>query len=399
MKICVLGLGYMGLPTASLFATHNYEVVGVDIDEQKVASLNQGKCPFEEPGLDELFKKAHEGGHFKATTQIESADVFIIAVPTPLTEKKAELKYVKSATEMISGVLKEGNLVVLESTVSPRTCVDVIKPILDKVTPNYLLSHCPERAIPGNTMYEIVHNDRIIGGFDEESTKFTVKLYESFVKGEIFTTDITTAETCKLMENTFRDANIALANEFAKICDELGIDVWEATYLANRHPRVNILQPGPGVGGHCLAVDPWFLTEKSSTAKLIPAARAINDSMPAYTVEQLQKKLNPPAIIGVLGVAYKKNVDDARETPAQGIIQSLKEKGYEVMATDPYINDFTEELFPLNEVLEKSTGIILVTDHDDYKEIDFEKFTNIKTIMDTRNTLQNLKSDDRYFTL
>lgn len=375
----------MGLPTASLFATHGYQVLGVDINAQKVSAINKGKCPFDEPGLPELVKKTVKSGRLKATTQIQPADIFIIAVPTPLKNRHAELKYVKKAAEMIVKVLTTGNLVILESTVSPGTCQNLLKPIFDKTGKKYLLAHCPERAIPGNTMHEIIHNERIIGGLTRSAALKTKTIYQSFVKGKIFLTDVTTAETCKLMENTYRDVNIALANELTKLAQELKINVWEAIKLANLHPRVNIMRPGPGVGGHCLAVDPWFLTEKTKSAKLIPIARQINDSMPAHVVSQVAGKIKPPATIGILGVAYKKNVDDARETPALKIIELLKQKGYRVLAHDPYVKDFPHPLTELKNLLKKSRGIILVTDHDLFRKIPFKSHSNLKFIFDTRN--------------
>ena len=281
-KICVLGLGYIGLPTALLFA-QKFTVVGVDINEKIITTLNKGSLPFVEKGLEKLYHKGRK--NFTATTTIEPADAFIIAVPTPLEEslKIADLQFVRHAAEMIAPHLKRGNLVILESTVPPCTSENVVLPILEKhgvKKDEFLYVHCPERAIPGNTLFEMINNDRIIGGINHDSSHVAKELYASFVKGNLLITDTKTAEFVKLMENTSRDVNIALANEFAKIASDMHINVWEAINLANRHPRVKILQPGPGVGGHCIAIDPWFLTETSINAQMISLARTINDSMP-----------------------------------------------------------------------------------------------------------------------
>lgn len=399
-KICVLGLGYMGLPTASLLATNGYSVVGVDVNEKKVKAINDREIPFDEPGLKELVLKAIDTGKFNAQTEVPESDVFIIAVPTPITaRKKADLSYVESATEMIYPKLKKGNLVILESTVSPNTCTKLMIPILEKsklkASKDFMLSHCPERAIPGNTMHELVFNDRIIGGIDEKSKKATAAIYSSFVKGKIFLTDTTTAETVKLMENTFRDINIALANEFAKIAEEIGINIWEAINLANRHPRVNILQPGPGVGGHCIAIDPWFLTEHSDNALIIKTARNINDSMPEHVIGLAKKMLNgiEQPKITILGVAYKPDVDDARETPAKHIIESAKKLGWQVTAHDPHVKskDFSG-LSGLDPALEGSDCVILVTNHEYYrklKPIEVKTKMRIARLIDTRNYLNH----------
>jgi UDP-N-acetyl-D-mannosaminuronic acid dehydrogenase len=303
MKICVLGLGYIGLPTACLFANANHEVIGIDINQKTIEKLNHKELPFEEKGLKDLFKNAYPNMKFE--TQVEEADVFIIAVPTPLNKemKMAELKYVKSAAEMIYSHLKKDNLIILESTVPPGTCDKLLVPVLEKsglkVGRDFYLAHCPERAIPGNTIYEMVHNDRIIGGVDKKSTALAKSLYSCFVEGTFYLTNTITAEFVKLMENTFRDINIALANEFAQIAEESGVNVWEAIELANKHPRVNVLKPGPGVGGHCIAIDPWFLTENSTRCRIVSLAREINDGMPNHVlqiVKGMLKGVNNPVI-------------------------------------------------------------------------------------------------------
>ena len=395
-KICVLGLGYIGLPTALLLA-QKYFVVGVDINEKIIKTLNNGNLPFEEKDLNKLFEKVR--GNFSATQTIEPADVFIIAVPTPLEEslKIADLQYVRSAAEMIAPHLTTGNLVILESTVPPCTSENVVIPILEKSGLNsneFLFVHCPERAIPGNTLFEMINNDRIIGGINEKSSNTAKYVYASFVKGSLLITDTKTAEFVKLMENTSRDVNIALANEFAKIASEMRIDVWKAIDLANRHPRVKILQPGPGVGGHCIAIDPWFLTETSTHAQMISLARAINDSMPNHILNKVRNILrgvsNP--VITIFGVAYKKNVDDWRATPALRLIRLIQSEGWDVRLYDPFVRNFPCTIQTLHESVQGTDCIIIIADHDIFQEIDpSELRVRSKNIIDTRNSLKKEK--------
>jgi len=396
MKICVLGLGYIGLPTACLFANANHEVVGIDINQETIGKLNHEELPFEEKGLEELFEKALPNMRFE--TEAEEADVFIITVPTPLDKemKMAELKYVRSAGEMIYPHLRKDNLVILESTVPPGTGEKLLIPILEKsglkVSKEFYLVHCPERAIPGNTIYEMVNNDRIIGGIDKKSTELAKSLYSCFVKGNFYLTNTITAEFVKLMENTFRDINIALANEFAQIAEECGINVWEAIELANRHPRVNILKPGPGVGGHCIAIDPWFLTENSTRCRIVSLAREINDGMPNHVlqiVKGMLKGVDDP-VITILGVAYKGGVDDTRETPALKFIKLAENEGYKVKVHDPYVKEFEYEVLGLEESVRGSDCIVIITDHTEFKEINPEEISVLmrtKSVVDTRNIL------------
>lgn len=394
MKICVLGLGYIGLPTALLFA-QKYEIIGVDIDEKVVEKINKGESPFDEPGLDDLFEKTKN--NFVAKTEVEEADVFLIAVPTPLERavKVADLKYVRSAAEMVYPYLNRGNLVILESTVPPGTSERLVIPILERSelkAGEFYFVHCPERAIPGNTVYEMIYNDRIIGGFDKKSGEFARDLYSSFVKGNLYLTDIRTAEFVKLMENTYRDISIALANEFAQIAEESGINVWEAIELANRHPRVNILKPGPGVGGHCIAIDPLFLTENSTKCRMISLAREINDSMPNYVlqiVRELLEDVKDP-IITVFGVAYKGEVDDTRETPALKFIKLAENEGYNVKVHDPLVKSFEYEILGLEEAVRDSDCLVIITDHSKFREIDpgtISKLMRKKNVVDSRNIL------------
>lgn len=387
-KVQVIGLGYIGLPTALLMAEAGLEVVGVDVDEKKIQSLDQKKLYFDEPGLEELFKRASKK-NFTAQTKTQQSDVFIIAVPTPQDKGAADLKYVTSALDSIEPVFKSGNLIVIESTVGPRDCADKIIPLIKKWKKSFLFAHCPERAIPGNTLQEMVQNDRIIGGADEESREQTKELYESFVKGNTYLTDPTTAAACKVMENTYRSVNIALANEFAKIAETLDFDCWEAISLANKHPRVSIHSPGPGVGGHCIPIDPWFFVrEQTSKDSLIRHALEINDNMAEYVVEELSEAIKTHGIetpkIGVLGIAYKKNVDDARETPAAKIIE-LCSKQFSVQATDEHVQQ--NDLEPLTQVLASCNVLVVVTDHDEYSNINFSQYPNIKLVYDTRNCL------------
>jgi UDP-N-acetyl-D-mannosaminuronic acid dehydrogenase len=396
MKICVLGLGYIGLPTACLFANANHEVIGIDINQETIEKLNHGKLPFEEKGLEELFEKALPNMRFK--TELEESDVFIIAVPTPLDKemKMADLKYVRSAAEMIYPHLRKDNLVILESTVPPGTCDKLLIPILEKsglkISEDFYLAHCPERAIPGNTIYEMIHNDRIVGGIDKKSTELAKSLYLCFVKGNFYLTNTRTAEFIKLMENTFRDINIALANEFAQIAEECGVNVWEAIELANKHPRVNILKPGPGVGGHCIAIDPWFLTENSTRCRIVSLAREINNGMPNHIlriVKGMVMGVNNP-IITVFGVAYKGGVDDTRETPALKFIKLAENEGYKVKVHDPHVKEFEYEIVGLEEAVRDSDCIVLITDHPEFKEIDPKEISSLmrnKSIIDARNML------------
>ena len=404
MKVCVLGLGYIGLPTALLLA-QKHQVVGIDVNKRIVDTLNSGKLPFEEPGLEELMKNAKR--NFSASQKVESADVFLIAVPTPLEKstKISDLKYVRSASEMIYPHLKNENLVILESTVPPGTSERLVTPILKRGgVKKFYLSYCPERAIPGKTIYEMVHNDRIIGGIDKISTERTKELYSSFVKGNMYLTDIKTAEFVKLMENTYRDVNIALANEFALIADESKINVWDAIELANKHPRVKILKPGPGVGGHCIAIDPWFLTENTTKFKIIPIARQINDSMPNNVLQLVRKILKgeKEVTITVLGVAYKGNVDDARETPANKFIKLAENEGFTVKVHDPYVKEFEYDILDLDESVKDSSCIVLITDHDVFRKIDPAKVAKLvreKNLVDTRNILDHDKWRKAGFTV
>ncbi|UCE75501.1 MAG: nucleotide sugar dehydrogenase [Methanomassiliicoccales archaeon] len=400
-KICILGLGYVGLPTASMFATHGYDVVGVDVNEDIVKNMEKGNIPIKEPGLETLVLAALKSNRLKVQAKPEKADVFIICVPTPINEatKEPDLSYVKSATESILPYLEKGNLVVLESTVPPLTTQNIVIPILKKsdlkVGEEISVAYCPERVLPGKILTEFVKNDRIIGGLDKKSAQMAKELYGSFVEGNLHLTEITCAEMVKLMENTFRDVNIALANEFMKISERIGIDVWEAIILANKHPRVDIHRPGPGVGGHCIAVDPWFIinTDVEDT-NLIKSARKTNDEMPGYVagiVENELKDIEKP-VVTVFGVAYKGNFRDTRQSPAKEVISILLDIGFEVRAYDPLVEDFPYELMPLDKALDGSDCILILANHRLFNNLDTKTIFSLmrnKKIIDTMNSLSS----------
>ena len=380
--LCVLGLGYIGLPTASTFATHGLKVTGVDTKPEIVAGLNNGEVHLFEPGLRTLVQAAFKSGNLVVKDKPQPSDAFIIAVPTPFKENKhADLDFVKAAAELIASVLVKGNLVILESTSPPRTTVDVVAPILEKsglkAGIDFHLAYSPERVLPGQILRELIENARVIGGIDQPSAEAGRDLYSTFVRGEIVLTDATTAEMVKLMENTFRDINIAAANEFARLADQFQVDIWEAITLANRHPRVKILNPGPGVGGHCISVDPWFLVEAApDTAQLIRTARMVNDSQPYYVLKFIEKKTGGVADkrIAVLGLAYKPDVDDLRESPAVEIAKLLIETGAKVTLFEPYKTDFTlegaESAKSLAEALANAEILLLLVGHAQFKGMD-----------------------------
>lgn len=396
-KICVVGLGYIGLPTAAMFAKSGYEVVGVDVDEKVVSSLNEGNIHIGEPGISELVKSLVSDGKLKASLIAEEADNFIIAVPTPINEDyKADLSYVEAAVEGILPYLKKGNNFIVESTIPPRTIEDLVCPILKRsgLVPgeDLFISHCPERVLPGRIITELVENNRIVGGINEQSADKAVELYNSFVKGEIFKTDATTAEMSKLMENTFRDVNIALANELVKISKKLNVNALEVVKLANKHPRVNLHTPGPGVGGHCIALDPYFIVDQApEEAQLIAISRAINSSMPSFVIKEVKDLVSNGAKIAVLGLAYKGNTDDIRESPAVEIVSLLNKEGYEVSICDPQVENQSYNLLPLGEAVRNSELILILTDHDEFKEFDFSEINHCvkqPVILDTKNCIK-----------
>ena len=397
MKLCVIGLGYIGLPTAAMFASAGHEVVGVDKNPNIVNALNKGEIIIEEAGLEDFVRKVFESGRLKASLEPEEADAFIISVPTPITEdKKADMRFVESASRSVAAVLKKGDLVILESTSPVGTVDSLVRPILEEETAlragkDFFLGHSPERVIPGHILYELVNNNRIAGGFDKESAHRIAELYKSFVKGEIYETDARTAELCKLSENTFRDVNIAFANELATICENEGINVWELIEICNKHPRVNIHQPGPGVGGHCIAVDPWFIAEKEpERAQIISLARRTNDSMPMYTAKRamaMLKGIADPKVC-ILGITYKPDVDDMRESPVVKLAEILRSMGCEVVCHDPFV---ARKGLAEGDLLKAAAGsdlVILGVNHKQYGSIDFAALAAVvrtKQFFDTRN--------------
>ena len=395
-KICMIGIGYVGLPTAAMFASKGHKVIGYDLNQKAVDALNKGEIIIEEPGLLELVKDCVQKGNLSATTTCPpDCDVYIIAVPTPINEDKtADMSYVESATKAIVPHLKKGCIVILESTSPPRTVEDLMIPILKEtgllIGEELLVAHSPERILPGKVIEELRTNSRIVGGINEKSSLEVKKVYESIVEGEIFITTSTTAEMCKVMENTFRDVNIALANELAKISEELGVNAFEVIRLANHHPRVNLLSPGPGVGGHCIALDPWFLVEKSENAKLIKQARLINDSMPQFVFDKIKTILGGfnGQTIALFGVTYKPNIDDIRESPVMNLLNMLKKENVKVNVCDPHAKDQIENNMDIYEALKDASIMVLGVNHDEFKNIDFSKVYTLlkdKNILDTRN--------------
>lgn len=410
IQVGIFGLGHIGLPTAAILASNNIKVLGADVNKKTVETINLGNCNFEEPGLKDLVKKVVQNGYLSATDDLEYAaklcDILIVIVPTPVYEnKKADLSYVISACKSIRKGLKKGNLVIIESTVPPETGITVVKPLLEEsglvCGEDFYLAYSPERALPNNTIYEMTHNVRIVGGFNDKSADLTAQLYSNITQGDIIKVkNITSAEMVKLMENTYRDVNIALSNELAMLCEKINVNVNEVITAANYHPRVNIHTPGPGVGGHCIPVDPYFLIELAEnyggTARLISDSRRINNNMPGHVLDIIlnDESIDENSSIGILGIAYKGNVEDIRETPSKEVIQLLLDKGFNVIAHDPYVKDEVIESFNVKsaeyeEVL-SCDCVVLMTDHDLYKEITPDMLKN-NLIISTRPILDSDK--------
>ncbi len=416
-KLAVIGLGYIGLPTAVVLAKHGWDVVGVDINEDAVALVNRGELPFVEEGLEEELAATVDSGALVAQTEMPKADVYIVAVPTPFKDGKlADLGYIDAAVDSLSPHLSGDELVILESTSPPGTTERMAQRVFD-ARPDLRVAdgdgltvhfaHAPERVLPGRIMEEMVSNDRIVGGLTEEATRLAAEVYASFCEGEVSTTDARTAEMAKLTENAFRDVNIAFANELSLIADELDIDVWELIALANRHPRVNILEPGPGVGGHCIAVDPWFIVESAPEAsQLIHTARLVNDGKPAWVIEQVQALLMDadgdadPVVsstetqrVAILGLAFKPNIDDLRGSPSVGILRdlALMNPRVEFLAVEPNIKELPASLADLENVrlfdqeqaLADSGIVVLLVDHNPFKQIPATSLEG-KRVLDTR---------------
>ena len=382
MKITVMGLGYIGLPTAITLAEAGFEVCGFDVNQKTIETLQGGHIHIVEPGLQEAFEKAVAHGHLHFSSELSKSDVFYIAVPTPFYQDetgshKADLKYVESAGRMAGKVLEASNLVILESTVPPHTTEMLARVLseesgidMDKIH----VAHCPERVIPGNMMYELKNNDRIVGARTPEAAEMAASIYEKVLeKGVVHKTDDLTAEMCKLTENTFRDVNIAYANELSVICDKMGIDVFELIKLANCHPRVNILTPGVGVGGHCIAVDPWFIYEQfPAEAKVILAARERNENKPRFVADKVVSSLDKVTdTVGVLGLSYKPDVDDLRESPSIELCHILQEKGVSVLACEPFAKDSEVQGIPnvsFEEILQKADYLVITLGHTLFKD-------------------------------
>ncbi|WP_423761632.1 UDP-N-acetyl-D-mannosamine dehydrogenase [Burkholderia sp. NLJ2] len=406
--VSVIGLGYIGLPTAAAFAARRKSVIGVDVSQHAVDTINRGEIHIVEPELDMLVHAAVTQGYLRATATPEPADAFLIAVPTPFADgNKPDLTYIEAACRSIAPVLKKGDLVVLEST-SPVGATEKIAEWLAAQRPDLSfpqqagersdirIAHCPERVLPGHVVRELVENDRVIGGMTRKCGTRAQELYEVFVRGECILTDARTAEMCKLTENAFRDVNIAFANELSVICDQLGINVWELIRLANRHPRVSVLQPGPGVGGHCIAVDPWFIVDSAPEhARLIRTARNVNDDKPHFVYERVRQaasRFREP-VIACLGLAFKADIDDLRESPAMEIVEALAESACAaLLVVEPNIValpaslEAKTRLCDLNTALAEADVIVILVDHAPFRRMDPVRLQT-KVVIDTRGVL------------
>ena len=406
-RIEVFGLGYVGLPVSAVLASRGYQVVGVDVNRTVVSTINEGRIHIVEPDLDMLVQAAVTAGNLRATSEPEPADAFVIAVPTPFTgNHQPDLSFVREATEAIAPLLKKGNLVVLESTSPVGTTEqiaswiaarrpDLAMPDANKDRSDIHIAHCPERVLPGTVLRELIYNDRIVGGISRECAKRGAELYSSFVSGKLHLTSARTAELAKLVENAFRDVNIAFANELSIICDQLHVNVWELIALANHHPRVNILRPGPGVGGHCIAVDPWFIISAvGDAARVMRAGRDINDSMPQRVVRKVKaaaSRFREPKI-ACFGLSYKANIDDMRESPALHIVEMLAaEKIGDIMVVEPHVRELPQSLkafatvrkVELPVALEEADVIVLLVDHRQFLGID-RQILDLKVVIDTQ---------------
>jgi UDP-N-acetyl-D-mannosaminuronic acid dehydrogenase len=409
--VAVVGLGYIGLPTAAILATNGLQVTGVDVNQRTVDAVNRGEVPFVEPDLAIHVAGAVSQGKLRATDQTPKADAYIVAVPTPFRhDRSADLSFIEAAARGIAPQLEGGELIILESTSPPRATRHLgnyilgLRPdlSLDGVDgkPRILLAHCPERVLPGRVMIELVTNDRIVGGVTPEAAELAKSLYATFCQGEILVTDDVTAEMAKLVENSYRDVNIAFANELSVISDGLGIDVWELIRLANHHPRVNILQPGPGVGGHCIAVDPWFIVaEAPEDARLIRTARLVNDAKPLWVVSKVLEAIESAPLgteVAVLGLAFKANIDDLRESPAIEITRMIGERAPATLLNivEPHVDQLPQQFSHMSNVrladlavgLKASGIVVLLVDHDDFKGEPLSDLQS-KIVIDTRGIL------------
>lgn len=404
-SLCVLGLGYIGLPTASIFATKGRRVLGVDVSASVVETINSGRIHIQEPDLDVLVRAAVQSGNLKAATRPAPADVYILAVPTPFAvaadgARIPDLSFVEAAARSLAPFVEAGNLIILEST-SPVGTTEKVKgwveaelTRLGRNVDGLLYAHCPERILPGQMLKELVSNDRICGGLTPAAAAQARDLYATFCSAQIFLTDARTAELAKLTENAFRDVNIAFANELSLICDKLGVDVWELIRLANRHPRVKILQPGPGVGGHCIAVDPWFIVDAApAEARLLRTAREVNDAKPGHVLARIRAQVPAGAALACLGLAFKANVDDLRESPALDIAVHLAAEGYRVLAVEPHIAALPAalagraELVDLPSALARADAVVLLVDHRAFGALTLAALAG-KVLIDTRGQIR-----------
>ena len=404
-KVCVIGLGYIGLPTSALLSHRKFKVLGVDVNLNALEKIKKGEPHFHENGLDELLKSSITEGNFTVSDKCEKSDVFMIAVPTPFKEedgvKQADLTYIKAAVKSLAPYLKKNDLIILESTSPVGTTKEVSK-ILEQEgidlrlphqynNPDINIAYCPERVLPGKILYELENNDRVVGGITEKCTLSAAKFYKTFVKGEIFETNSDTAEMVKLAENSFRDNQIAFANELSMLSDKLNVDVWELIKLANRHPRVNILQPGPGVGGHCIAVDPWFLISgNEENTNLIKTSREVNNYKKEWVIEKIYKniaelKKEKTIKIAVFGIAFKANIDDLRESPSYEIAKTLtSDENLKVLIVEPNIDCLPDdmkraELCTIDYALENSNLNIMLVDHDEFKKVNLSNYNFFDT--------------------
>lgn len=405
-SVCVVGLGYIGLPTAAFIASKGIKVTGVDVNPRFVESINRGEVPFVEPGFDALLEKVVEDGLLVAQSEQVPADAYIVCVPTPFAEgHKVDTKYIDAASEALAPHLSAGALVVLESTSPPGTTRHMAERLIelrpdlsiDEDDDNAIfVAHCPERVLPGRIMEEMESNDRVIGGLTPQGTRLAVELYSTFCTAELLETDATTAEMAKLTENSFRDVNIAFANELSLICDDLGINVWELIELANHHPRVNILQPGPGVGGHCIAVDPWFIVSSApKTSRIIRTAREVNDSKPEWVLHKVRQAIGSRSnvVVSALGIAFKNDIDDLRESPSLEIVRRLAEEcpTIDIRVVEPNVTELPVSLRGFGnlqkEDLEPAVAaadiVLLLVNHTEFVKMDRDLLKD-KVVIDTK---------------
>lgn len=401
IDVCVVGMGYIGLPTSAVLADAGIRVYGCDVNADVVETINRGEIHIYEPQLDRLVRSVVQQGLLSCDTEPRSADVFMLCVPTPIRDDKTpDVSYVEAAARAIKPHVRRGSLIILESTSPPGTTEDVVArhavPDNWEVGVDVFVAHCPERVLPGRILQEAIHNDRIVGGMTKACTEKATAFYHRFVEGEVLGASAVEAELAKLAENAFRDVNIAFANELSLVADQLNADVWRIIELANRHPRVNVLQPGPGVGGHCISVDPWFLVHAAgAVSPLMRTARNVNDGKPYRVVEQIKQaaeQFAAPPVIGCLGLAYKPDVDDLRESPSLQIVETLmSEQAGELLICEPFVSPADHSDLPLvslDHLLEEADIVVLLTDHTEFRELDARRL-NGKVVIDTRGAWRN----------